>query len=51
MQSGGGENSAWVIFLVDNVISVEVQWNEDEVRCKGMTAYLADAHFRQWGRE
>ena len=28
------ERPAWVIFFVDDAISVEVQWKEDGTRCK-----------------
>ena len=49
---GGGESDpAWVIFFVDDAISVEIQWREDGARCKALTASLADAHFQAMGRE
>ena len=47
---GGGEGDpAWVIFFVDDAISVEVQWRDDGARCKALTVSLADAHFQAMG--
>ena len=37
-------------FFSDN-ISVDVQWKEDGSRCKGLTAFLADAHFQAMGEK
>ena len=47
---GGGERyPAWVIFFMNDAISVEVQWNDDGARRKALTASLADAHFKAMG--
>lgn len=37
---------AWVIFFMDNAISVEVQWREDGVRCNALIASVVDTHFQ-----
>lgn len=36
----------WVVFFVDDTISVVVQWKEDGGKCKALTVSLADAHFQ-----
>ena len=41
----------WVIFFVNNAISVEVRWKNDGARCRALTESLVDVHFRRWGRE
>ena len=35
--------------ILDDAISVEVQWKKDGTRCKALTASLADAHFKAMG--
>ena len=49
MRGGGERDPAWVIFFVDDAISVDVQWRDDGSRCKALTASLADAHFQAMG--
>ena len=49
VRSGGERDSAWVIFFVDDAISIEVQWRDDGARRKALTASLADAHFQVMG--
>lgn len=39
VQDGGERNSAWLIYFVDDVISVEIQWKEGGARCKALTAF------------
>ena len=46
---GGKRDPVWVIFFVDDAISVEVQWRDDGARCKVLTASLVDAHFQAMG--
>lgn len=45
VQGGGKINPGWIIFFVDNPISVKVQWEKDDARCRALTASLADVHF------
>ena len=49
IKGGGPGDPAWVVFFVDDAISVEVQWTEEGTRCKALTASLADAHFQAMG--
>ena len=49
VQGGGERGPAWVIFFVDDAISVEVQWRKDGARCKVLMASLADAQFQAMG--
>ena len=51
VQGRGKIDPAWVVFFVDDAISVDVQWKEDGARCKEMSASPEDAHFRAMGRE
>lgn len=45
VQGGGERGPAWVAFFVNDVISMDVKWNEDGARWKALTASLADAQF------
>lgn len=47
---GGREDTAYVIFFVDDVISVEVQWFEDGRRCLDLSKSLAGVHFEVLGK-
>ena len=49
VRGGGERDSAWVLFFVDDAISIEVQWRDDGARRKALTASLADAHFQVMG--
>lgn len=43
VQGGGERETSWVIFVVGDAISVDVQWRTNGVRCKVLTASRADA--------
>ena len=49
VRCGGERDPAWVIFFVDDAISVEVQWRGDSARCKALTASLSDMYFQAMG--
>lgn len=51
VQDGGERNSAWLIYFVDDVISVEIQWKEGGARCKALTAFFKDTNCQSVGEK
>lgn len=50
VQIGDERYPAWVIFFVDNAISVDIQRGKDRARCcRALTASLEDALFQVMG--
>ena len=49
VRGGDDRDPAWVIFFVDDAVSVEIPWRDDGARCKALTASLVDAHFQAMG--
>lgn len=43
MQGGGEGDTAWVIFFVNDNISVEFEWREDDASCIALRMSLADS--------
>ena len=49
VEGGGAEDIAWVVFVMDDAVSVEVQWESDGGRCVALAQSLASIHFQAMG--
>ena len=50
MEGGGAEGTAWVVFFMDDAVSLEVHWEPDGGRCIALAQSLASIHFQAMGK-
>ena len=49
VEGAGAEDSTWVVFFVNDAVSVEVQWEPDGGRCIALAQSLSSIHFQSMG--